>query len=92
MPRDRKDVERGLTNKGFHVRQGDHHYFTYVTFAGKKTEVFTKTSHSMKQIGDKLLSAMARQCRMDRGEFLRLVDCPKTQVEYEAHLKALGLA
>ncbi len=91
MPRDRRQVERGLTNKGFAETQGDHHFFTYVTFAGKKTRVFTKTSHGAKQIDDKTLSMMARQCRLGRGEFFRLVDCPMTQDEYEAHLKTLGL-
>jgi hypothetical protein len=85
MPRDRKEIETALLNKGFRNREGDHHYYVYYTTAGLKSHVFTKTSHTpkMKVIGDELLSMMSRQCRLTKKQFLELVDCPLTRPAYE---------
>jgi hypothetical protein len=91
MPRDRKGVESGLKSKGFRQTEGDHHYLTYYTLAGLKTRVFTKTSHSMKEIPDNLLAQMAKQCRLPRGHFLNLVDCSLARTAYEAILQAAKL-
>lgn len=71
MPRDRRDVERGLLAKGFVQTGGDHHFFTYHTLGDLKTPVFTKTSHGAREIDDGLLGRMARQCRLTRREFWR---------------------
>jgi predicted RNA binding protein YcfA (HicA-like mRNA interferase family) len=90
MPRNRKDVEAGLKKKGFIKSSRDHHYFTYHTLQGRKTAVFTKTSHGKKELSDKLLSLMARQCRLRRDDFLRLIDCPLTRSQYEAGLAQAG--
>ena len=90
MPRDRKAVEAGLKKKGFVQSDNDHHYFTYHTLQGRKSRVFTKTSHGMRELSDKLLSLMARQCRLSRADFLQLIDCPMTRVKYEAHLIRSG--
>jgi hypothetical protein len=56
VPFDRKDIEAGLLRKGFQVREGDHRYFIYFTLDGRKSRVFTKTSHGMKEVSDALLS------------------------------------
>ena len=90
MPRDCRDVERGLTAKGFVETQGDHHYFTFYTDAGLKTPVFTKTSHGMREVGDPLLGLMAKQCRLSRREFFALLDCQLSRDDYEALLTAGG--
>lgn len=90
MPRKRTDVEAGLLNKGFRQKEGDHHYFIYHATNGKKTAVFTKTSHSHSEISNDLISAMARQCKLPRKEFERLVDCPLSRVDYEAHLRSVN--
>lgn len=86
MPRPKDDVEKALVKKGFIKKNGDHHYFVYHNLSGKKTAVFTKTSHTpkMREIPDNLISQMARQCRLDKQSFLNLVDCPLSQPEYEA--------
>ncbi len=88
MPRNRKSVESTLQNKGFVKAEGDHHYFIYFDKHGRKTRARTKTSHSPKvcDIDDSLLGPMARQCFLNKGEFLRLVDCPMTREEYERRL------
>ncbi len=37
MPKDKRDVEAGLLNKGFQQQPGgDHNYFVYVALDGKK--------------------------------------------------------
>ena len=91
MPRDQRNVEQALTNKGFQKSGGDHRYFHYYAKSGKKSRVFTKTSHGNRELSDSLLSMMAKQCRLTKGDFLQLVDCPLDQDAYEAKLTQQGL-
>jgi hypothetical protein len=90
MPRKQSDVERSLTNKGFRHKEGDHSYFHYYSTVGKKTAVFTKTSHGAREIDDHLLGRMAKQCKLSRADFDQLIDCPLDQNSYETKLVALG--
>lgn len=92
MPRKKSKVESGLKDKGFEQTEGDHHFFVYMTVEGKKTSVRTKTSHTpkMKDIPDNLLSQMAKQCKLSKNDFFRLLDCPLSREEYEAILKEQG--
>lgn len=90
MPRKQSEVERSLTVKGFRAREGDHNYFNYYSKAGKKTAVFTKTSHGAREIDDSLLSRMSRQCRLNNKDFGLLIDCPLDRDTYEAKLIAQG--
>ncbi len=71
MPKRRDEVERGLLRKGFEKRDGDHHYFIYRNLSGNKTAVFTKTSHTpkLRELPDRLLSLMAKQCRLSKSDF-----------------------
>ena len=91
MPRKQVDVERALLAKGFQSKDGDHHYFIYHSRAGRKTRVFTKTSHGSREIDDNLLSMMAKHCRLSNKEFGQLVECPLTRESYEGKLIAAGL-
>jgi hypothetical protein len=88
--RKQKDVEGALVSKGFALREGDHHRFIYFTQAGKKTRVHTKTSHPGRLLGDDLLHAMAKQCRLSNKDFLALIDCPLDRQGYEALLANAG--
>jgi hypothetical protein len=92
LPRPKRDVESALLKKGFKQREGDHHQFIYFGLDGKKTPVVTKTSHtqSMKDIPDPLLSQMAKQCRLSKGELLSLVDCPLSRDDYHKLLDSRG--
>lgn len=90
MPRKQNEVEKSLLAKGFRAKEGDHNYFNYYSKAGKKTAVFTKTSHGAREIDDSLLGRMARQCKLSRGDFDRLIDCPLDRDGYEAKLVAQG--
>ena len=90
MPRKQSDVEKSLQAKGFRSREGDHNYFNYYSKAGKKTAVFTKTSHGSREIDESLLSLMARQCKLSNKDFGLLIDCPLDRDTYEAKLVARG--
>jgi predicted RNA binding protein YcfA (HicA-like mRNA interferase family) len=91
MPREKRDVESGLENKGFQKQEGDHRYYVYWSIEGKKSMAKTKTSHgSGRDISDDLLGKMARQCGVTKLSFLKLIDCPLDRPEYESLLKQAG--
>ena len=91
MPRKQGDVEKSLKAKGFEqAKGGDHNFFHYYSKAGKKTIVFTKTSHGAREIDDSLLGRMARQCKLSRADFDLLVDCPLDRDSYEGKLIVQG--
>lgn len=91
MPRKQRKVEKGLEAKGFQQDRGDHHFFHYFSTAGKKTRVFTKTSHGADEIDDSLLGRMAKQCQLSRSEFDKLIDCPLSREAYEDLLVKKGV-
>lgn len=93
MPRDKTDVQAGLTRKGFvPIKPGaDHNYVVYQSLAGVKARASTKTSHGRGfDIDDSLLAQMARQCGLTKKQFLDLVDCPLSREEYEKLLQQAG--
>lgn len=93
MPRDKSDVEGGLTRKGFQPNKpgADHNYFIYLSLAGKKARASTKTSYGKGfDIDDNLLGQMARQCGLTKKQFLDLLDCPLSREEYEKLLQQSG--
>lgn len=90
MPRKQSEIARSLVAKGFRTHDGDHAYFTYYSKAGKKSAVFTKTSHGAREIDDNLLGRMARQCKLSRADFEQLIACPLDRDRYEAKLVAQG--
>lgn len=91
MPRKQSDVERSLMAKGYvGPERGDHNYFTYHSKSGKKTRIFTKTSHGAREIDDHILSQMAKQCKLSNKDFGRLIDCPLDRDTYEQKLIEQG--
>jgi hypothetical protein len=88
MQRDKTKVEAALRSKGFAESHSDHNRLIFHTRSGLKTPVMTKTSWSpkVKSLGDVLLGAMAKQCRLSKADFVRLVDCPLDYAAYEALL------
>lgn len=93
MPLKRREVEAALESKGFKRVKGYHSFFIYHSISGKKSPVRTKTSHgtSHNDFSDKLVSAMASQCRLQSKNFRDLISCPLTREGYEEILLAQGL-
>ena len=92
MPKDKRKIEEALLKKGFNDREGDHHFFIYHTLQGKKSSIRTKTSHTpkMKEISDGILAQMAKQCRLNKQDFMNLIDCPLSREQYEVRLIEKG--
>lgn len=80
--RKQRDINAALTRKGFTTKQGDHSFY-YFHLNGM--QIRTKMSHGAKSsdVGDELLSFMARQCKLTKQKFLELVDCTCSQEDYE---------
>ena len=90
MQRDKIKIESSLQSKGFQKEKKDHRVFIYYTINGERTLVKTKTSHGnrkYKSIGNTLLGKMAKQCKLNFGQFIDLIDCPLNRNEYEDLLR-----
>ena len=75
-------IDRALRKKGFEVSNKDHHFYYYVN-NGKKTNIFTKISHSSDEIGEGLIKKMATQVRLEKDEFKELVQCTLSGERYK---------
>jgi hypothetical protein len=89
VPKSARDITAGLTKKGFVTRPGDHIFF-HLLVDGRKTIVNTKISRGAKEVDDRLLGVMARQVRLNRRQFLDLIDCPLAFDDYVRILRASG--
>ncbi len=88
MQYDRRDIESALVSKGF-VKENKHHKYFYHEYKGKRTGVYTYTSHgaSYKSYNKTLLSFIKKQLKLDTNQQLsRLIECPMTQEEYNDFL------
>ena len=89
----RQLTERNLRKKGFKWKKDRGKDRIYVYCVGNtETAVFTMLSQSrrVKDLGDRLISDMAKQCKLSRGDFLRLVKCPMTEAQYRDVLRQAG--
>lgn len=88
----RRDVESALRKKGFRQSNGSHRKFVFYTCGGKKTSVWTETSHGSKHrdLSEFILHKMADQCRLSYPQFRRLIECPMSREEYEGLLVQNG--
>lgn len=78
-------LHKALVKKGFQPENGDHKYYIYY-YQGKKTSVYTRISHGKSEIGEPLISTMARQTRLKKSDFFALANCPLSK---EAYLEKL---
>lgn len=74
-PRKTKEISSQLLKKGFISEQRDHTFF-YLYYKNKKTSVYTKLSHSIKEYPDNLLSQMAKQLSLTNSELDDFINCP----------------
>jgi hypothetical protein len=89
MPKNAREVAAGLKKKGF-IEKPNRHTRYVLWVKEKKTAVFTEISHGEKEIRDPLLSVMARQLKINRSQFLDLINCPLSHEEYTALLREAG--
>jgi len=87
MPMPVKDIAASLLRKGFQSTGGDH-VFYHLWVNGKKTAIFTKVSHGEKEVSDGLIGKMARQTRLSRKDFCRLVECSLSGDDYTSMLRS----
>lgn len=78
-------VHKNLKKKGFIQSPGDHNFFEY--YSGGKLIVTTRTSHNKQDIGDSLISAMSKQCKVKKDFFKEFISCTKSQSDYDKELK-----
>jgi hypothetical protein len=69
-----------LLAKGFVQDDMHHHIFKF--WHDGKLIAKTHTSHNNQDIYDALISAMRKQCKMDKPFFLEFIKCTKTQEDY----------
>lgn len=69
-----------LLKKGFIKDESHHHYFEF--WHEGKLISRTYTSHSSKEIDEYLISAMRKQCKMDKQFFLAFIECSKSKDDY----------
>ncbi|MGY1808558.1 hypothetical protein ACI8AF_14410 [Blastococcus sp. SYSU D00669] len=87
MPASAKNVKKTLTSKlGFQASHTDHEVFEY-EHDGKVVAV-TKISHQApgKDIGDKLLGMMARQCHVSGPVFRGAIACTVNRESFVAEM------
>lgn len=63
----------------------DHHNFK-CTFEGIGL-IFTKLSHSRREIDDRLLARISRQMRVRRAFLVEVVECTKSREEYKESIR-----
>ena len=89
MPLEVRDIERSLPRKGFVRKASKDIYFSF-EFEGKDWGISTFVSHGQREIGDSLAGKMARQVKLTKRDFVRLVECPMDHDEYVTKLRELG--
>lgn len=83
-------IEAALLAKGFQNIAAPHHEMYWLYVGGKKTGVRTRISRGIKEYGDDLLGAMARQLRVRRAELDDLILCPMSAGDYVELLREHG--
>jgi len=83
-----KDVVASLCKKGFVERSETHHKYYILYCDGIKTTIKTYMSHSCKEVDDYLQGQMAKQVKLYKKDFIRLVSCELSADGYIKLLKA----
>ena len=74
-----------LLKKGFIDDNSHLHYYEF--WHNGQLVARTYTSHSAREIDDYLISAMSKQCKMDKQFFLAFINCTKLKDDYLELLK-----
>ncbi len=85
------EIERTLLQLGFQRKAKGDHVRYYLWVEGRKSQIRTMVSHGEREIGDHLISLMARQLRVSKIEFLALIEGGLDGDWYLAELRRKGL-
>jgi hypothetical protein len=83
-----KKTMQSLLKKGFTKTNSHHHIFEF--WHNKKLIASTRTSHNDQDINDPLITAMSKQCLMDRDFFVAFAQCTKSKDDYIQLLETKG--
>jgi len=90
----RNEIDSALTTKGFcKVDRKKDHYYYYLKVDGIDVGIFTKISRGSKarEIGEPLLSIMAKQLKINKKQFIAFVDCTVKYRDYLEILRGKGI-
>lgn len=93
MQVEKRIIESNLPRKGF-VEENTHHKYFYHEYQGRRTGIYTYTSHGSKYktYENNLLGMMKKQLRLDTiRQVVDLFKCPITRDGYNQILKGKGL-
>ena len=86
----KRKIRSSLRKKGFEEdKDGKHISLTYITLDGNESPIKTHVSHGSKSrdLGDSLISEMAKQVKLSTEDFKQLVLCKMGQADYEEIIK-----
>mgnify|MGYP001161690000 FL=1 len=89
---DPKKTYKNLKKKGFVDsinKSSDHKWVDF--FYDEKYVLSTKISHGNKDIDKHLIKQMSFQCKLDKADFIDLVNCPLSREDYIHLLNQKGL-
>jgi predicted RNA binding protein YcfA (HicA-like mRNA interferase family) len=84
-----KKTVRNLLSKGFVKARGDHQFLEF--WHNGRYVLQTFCSHNSQDINDHLIIMMKNQCRLDKGDFLDLANCPLSREGYVSKLVERGM-
>ena len=93
MPIPNREIQSGLRRKGFVQKNKGHKTLRYIASDGTRTSIFTHYSHGSggRDVKDRVIGMMARQCKISTKQFRQLVGCPLTIQAYEELLCQRGV-
>lgn len=86
---DSKKACKSLQKKGFTKRNGPDRYFEL--WIDGVLVLHTYVSHNDQDINEYLIHKMSFQCKLDKREFLNLINCPLSKESYLDILKGKGM-
>lgn len=76
-----REIKANLCKKGFDPDDNNHKKLNYRPF-GKKTKIRTVYSHGKSEIGEPLISLMAKEVGLTKQQFVELVSCTLSGEDY----------
>ena len=83
-------VLNGLMRKGFCKAEGDHKFLIF-HYNGKKTKIRTQISHGSKEISDYIINRMSIQLKLEKRQFIDLINCPMSNDAYVKEMQKKDL-